>query len=272
MIVVDGDVERGGMRALETLILEGICSSAVYCQQTDSTNSLALHDLRQGNILENQLPKCYLTDDQRAGRGRHGRTWVSSDGTLTFSLVIDRSILNSRQMGLASIAVGVGITRCLEFEYAPLNTRLKWPNDVHIGGGKVAGVLLETASEKPKSVVIGVGINVTDQPNLGVESRGVETRSLNHVVGREVKRYDLLSPLVRHILGATSDLVDRPDCIVEEFRERCLLRGQRIEFQASGRQQQGDCQGISEHGELIVRTTNGVCSVQSGEASLVRVR
>ncbi|MGI9473898.1 MAG: biotin--[acetyl-CoA-carboxylase] ligase [Rubripirellula sp.] len=272
MILVNGDVDPKGLRSLESLVREGVCHSADYFQQIDSTNTVALQELRAGTLDEALLPKCYLTDNQAAGRGRHGRQWISTDGTLTFSLVVEKPSIDARRTGLMSIAVGVGIARCLEFEFAPLNTRLKWPNDVHIGGGKVAGVLLETSPEASQRIVVGVGVNVANEPDLSQDPSGLQARSLTQVVGRAIHRYELFSPLVKHMLNAMSDMVDQPESVVDEFRQRCSLTGQRIAFQVGAVEQEGDCQGISETGELVVETTAGVRAVQSGEARLVRVR
>ena len=144
MLVVDGDVELDGMRAVEGLIAAGFCGSADYCKTTESTNSKALRDVRSGIIEETLLPKCYLADEQTAGRGRHGRSWQSDGGTLTLSLVMARRMSDLRQSQLLPLAVGVGIARFIDFEFAPVQAKLKWPNDVNIAGGKVAGVLLES--------------------------------------------------------------------------------------------------------------------------------
>ena len=108
------------------------------------------------------LPRLYLADEQTAGRGRHGRSWHSGAGSLTFSLLTQWRLPTERPSNLLSIAVGVAIARAIEFACAPLRTRLKWPNDVYVDQGKVAGILIETNHRAADRVVIGVGINVND--------------------------------------------------------------------------------------------------------------
>ncbi len=275
MLVVEGDIDPSGLRAVESLIASGVCASADYCQTTESTNTQALSDLRHGLIDQTLLPKCYLTDQQTAGRGRHGRRWMSDRGTLTFSLVLDRAAIDRRRSQLLSIAVGVGIARVIEFEFAPLQAKLKWPNDVHIGGGKVAGVLLENIADSPQQVVVGVGVNVATEPSVEPGQAGFITRSLAQVVGRDVRRYEIFSPLVSGIMEAIVELRDSADELIDElideFRNRCLLSGQKISFQQRGKECQGICCGISSSGELMVETDAGTQFVQSGEARLVRV-
>ena len=271
MVVVEGDVELAGMRAVETLVARGVLGSADYCKITDSTNTKALLDVRSGNIEETLLPKCYLADVQTAGRGRHGRSWQSDGGTLTFSLVMNRSVTDVRQTQLLPLAVGLGIARFVDFEFAPLQAKLKWPNDVNVAGGKVAGVLLETSGESPGLTVVGVGVNVGSEPGLENDTHGISSRSLSQVVGRQINRYDVFAPLLESIVNTITESQNSCTSMIAEFRNRCLLTGQRISFQHLNQECFGTCQGVSEEGTLLVKTSQGVQDLSSGEARLVRV-
>jgi BirA family biotin operon repressor/biotin-[acetyl-CoA-carboxylase] ligase len=271
VLVVDGDVELAGMRSVESLIVNAVVRSADYCKTTESTNTKALLDVRNGNIEETLLPKCYLADGQTAGRGRHGRSWQSDGGTLTFSLVMKRCVSDLRQTQLLPLAVGLGVARFIDFEYAPLQSKLKWPNDVNLGGGKVAGVLLETSGDSPGLTVVGVGVNVSSEPGLEINSQGISSRSLSQVVGRQINRYDVFASLVESIVNTVSESQIAAESIVDDFRRRCLLTGQQISFQHQNQKCFGTCQGISEEGTLLVNTAQGVQSISSGEARLVRI-
>ena len=271
MLVVEGNVELAGMRAVEKLVGNGLLGSADYCSATNSTNTKALADVRNGNIEETLLPKCYLADAQTAGRGRHGRSWQSDAGTLTFSLVINRSVNDVRQTQVLPLAVGLGIARFVDFEFAPLQAKLKWPNDVNLGGGKVAGVLLETSGDSPELTVVGVGVNVSSEPGLANDSQGISSRSLAQVVGRQMNRYDVFAPLLESIVPTINESQRCCQSMIDEFRDRCLLTGQRISFQHHNQECFGICQGISDEGTLLVKTSQGVQPISSGEARLVRV-
>lgn len=271
MLVVDGDVELAGMRAVEELVANGVLGSADYCKTTNSTNTKALLDIRNGNIEETLLPKCYLADGQTAGRGRHGRSWQSDNGTLTFSLVVNRCVSDLHKTQLLPLAVGLGIARFIDFEFAPLQAKLKWPNDVNLGGGKVAGVLLETSGDSPGMTVVGVGMNVSSEPGLENNSQGISSRSLAQVVGRRINRYDVLLPLVESIVNTIAESQNSLKSIIDEFRGRCLLTGRQISFQHQNQECFGMCQGISEEGGLLVKTAKGVQPISSGEARLVRL-
>jgi BirA family biotin operon repressor/biotin-[acetyl-CoA-carboxylase] ligase len=294
---VDSQVDARGRQAVERLFRDSVCAAIDYRRTTESTNTLALADLTHGNdsahrndfarrddvaLVDGHLacPKLYLADEQTSGRGRRGRRWISSHTSLTFSLVVPRR--DSQPIPLAPLWVGVGIARFLEFEFAPLQVRLKWPNDVHVGGGKLAGVLIETASIRPDRLVIGVGMNVGEAPQLepdppGESLHGSDPSSAPHpaqslaaVLGREVERYDLLDDLIRHLLQSLEEGETQADHLLESFRERCLLTGQRVRFRDRDGFCEGYCRGVSDSGSLVVETDAGLRNLHSGEANLVR--
>lgn len=277
---IDADVDARGRIAAEQLFSEGICRAIDYRRSVESTNTLALNDLlndliNDGGAAES-LPKLFLTDQQTAGRGRHGRRWISDDETLTFSLSVPRpdpvqsAELAQRAGNLVPLAVGVGIARFLEFEFAPIRTRLKWPNDVHAGGGKVAGILMETTSGCPHGMVIGVGVNVGRAPKLEMTSETQSPRGLSDVLGRQVHRYELLTGIVTGILQAISEALLESEGIIDDFRQRCLLSGQRVRFAGGSDPCEGMCLGVAGDGALLVQTDSGTRPLHSGEATLVR--
>jgi BirA family biotin operon repressor/biotin-[acetyl-CoA-carboxylase] ligase len=105
--------------------------------------------------------------EQDAGRGRHGRAWISPPGNLYLSLVLRPRVSAARaaQVGFAaSLAVAEA---CGEFLPAAVAVRCKWPNDVLIGAAKVAGILLESRSDAAGGLdwlVLGIGVNLSSHP------------------------------------------------------------------------------------------------------------
>ncbi|MCG8650709.1 MAG: biotin--[acetyl-CoA-carboxylase] ligase [Pirellulales bacterium] len=263
-----GSVETPGRRAAEGLLADQICRSAIHLASATSTNSLALEDLRAGAIPTEMVPRLYLADSQTAGRGRHGRTWVSNAGTLTFSLLVDWPA-DAVYFRLLPLAVGVGVARAIEFAYAPLRSRLKWPNDVYIDGGKVAGVLIESAPSNQDRIVIGVGVNVHDAPLLD-DPNAPPVRSISQVIGRAIDRYQLLGTLVGQIVESMNLAQSQAEEILGEFRQRCLLTGSQVSFSSRETRQDGLCVGVNDLGQLTVQTTTGTTHLESGEANLLR--
>ena len=104
---------------------------------------------------------------QRAGRGRRGRAWVSPPGNLYFSAVL-RPACEARSVAQLSFVAALAV---LDLVDGPLpgRGRCKWPNDVLVEGGKVAGILLESAlgpGGRVDWVVLGIGVNLASHPGL----------------------------------------------------------------------------------------------------------
>ncbi len=264
---LDGSIDRVGVVAIEQLIFDKTISSARYFAEVASTNTAAIEAIRQGKITDNDLPRLYLADQQTAGRGRHGRTWISDNHSLTFSLLMRRTVDRETTASLWPIAVGVGIARAIEFCYAPIRSQLKWPNDVYLDGGKVAGILLEATHGTPDTIVIGIGVNVNNSPG-SQDLDGKVAKSIAAVTGRPSQRYELLSPLVQQITAATDQLADAPQEIIADFRSRCILNEKQVVFQTGIATQSAICRGINEQGELILETDTGTRTWRSGEVNL----
>lgn len=111
-----------------------------------STNQTAL-DFPVGSVI--------IADRQSGGRGRMGRRWISPPGNLYLSAVLSDY---GPQTPLLALITGVAVAQAL----ATFGVRLKWPNDVLLNGGKVAGILLEGTGDG--RVIIGIGVNVMSHP------------------------------------------------------------------------------------------------------------
>jgi len=148
------------------------------CDTLDSTNTRLMQRAAQGARSGLAL----AAEVQTAGRGRRGRVWHSGLGhTLTFSLLW-QFVQGARELGGLSLAVGVGLVRALRAAGAHA-AQLKWPNDVVLPSGKLAGILIEMQGDVlgPSTAVIGVGVNVrtdarvlaaVDQPVADLEADG----------------------------------------------------------------------------------------------------
>lgn len=144
-------------------------------------------------MLPVTVPTWILTHQQTQGRGRRGRPWVDVSGNFAASLVMpvsgpvgataQRSFIVSLALYRAFIAVtGRGH-----------NFALKWPNDVLLHGGKIAGILLESAGDH---LIVGVGINLAQAPDAAaVEPGAVPPISLRGSMGLAVAPTDFLDHL-----------------------------------------------------------------------------
>ena len=264
-LTISGDVDPGGSAAVARLLNDQVIASAWYAESTSSTNTVALNELDPAREASSSLPRLFLTDRQTTGRGRRGRDWLSSDQTLTFSILLELGT-RAPTSDLLSLAVGVGIAQSIEFDLAPLNTQIKWPNDVYAGGGKVAGILLETTGVANDRVVVGVGLNVGAPPEMDESGLAAKVCSLHEATGRITGRYDHLYSIVQQIMNAIQSI----DSVIPEFKRRCLLTGKSIRYSEGGIQREGRCLGIDQEGALIVESETATQQLRSGEVHLIR--
>jgi BirA family biotin operon repressor/biotin-[acetyl-CoA-carboxylase] ligase len=107
---------------------------------------------------------------QDAGRGRQGRQWISNTGNF-FGSTLVRLAPGDPQPQSLSLAAGLALIEAADLAFPGLPLMLKWPNDLLLGGAKVAGILLERLGDR---IVVGFGVNLAHAPDI----RGRETASL----------------------------------------------------------------------------------------------
>ena len=205
-----------------------------------------------------------VTDLQRQGRGRQGRTWIAPPAqALLFSAVMRPPIDVIPLMPLlAALSVAGGIE--LSTGAAP---DLKWPNDVLLNRKKLAGILLERPPGS--AVIVGIGINVNQQvPDLPEAAT-----SLAAELGSAVEREPLLAVILND-LGNAYERADREGVhwIVPAWRSRSSMLGNPITFQQDGAQLEAVAEDIGEDGALLVRMADGSrVALVAGEVASVRL-
>ncbi len=125
---------------------------------TPSTNDEAKHGARAGA----PHGATWVAEEQTAGRGRQGRSWVSPRGeNLLFSVLLRVDCVPSR-LPLVAIVAGLAVRDAAARAAPRADVRIKWPNDVLVGTKKVAGILVEaiTVGRHIEAVVVGAGVNV----------------------------------------------------------------------------------------------------------------
>jgi BirA family biotin operon repressor/biotin-[acetyl-CoA-carboxylase] ligase len=217
----------------------------VHLRLTDSTNerarSLAAAGAPHGTLV--------TADEQRAGRGRQGRVWTAPPRSAVLMSVVLRELSETLPLA-AAVAVS---------EAVPLETQIKWPNDVWIDGRKVAGILVEGRPQEGWAVV-GIGLNVTTEefpPELHATSL--------RLAGADVSPEAALAAL----LDALRLWLPRPRSeVLAAWRSRDALLGRTVRWSNGGNE--GVAAGVDSSGALIVETRNGRVTLDAGEVHLER--
>jgi BirA family biotin operon repressor/biotin-[acetyl-CoA-carboxylase] ligase len=209
-----------------------------------------------------------IADRQTAGRGRLGRTWLSPEGSLALSVLLypDLAELPSLIM-LASLAVGDAIRNV-----TGLDSQIKWPNDILIGGHKVCGMLIETRFRQVRRnevhyAVIGIGVNVNVPAAALAEVRPPPT-SLSAELGRPVSIVEATRSLLREMDRRYLELRSGGS-LFEAWRGRLVTLGRRVRVTSGETSFEGIAESVERDGRLSVRTTDGhLTSVVAGDVTL----
>jgi len=234
-------------------------------ETTDSTMDIA-HRLAQSGEPEGCV---VVAEGQRKGRGRLHRSWLSPKGKGIYASVLLRPAVPLSQVPLVTLMAAVAVARAIQSK-TPLRPEIKWPNDVMLHGGKVAGILTELNAElnRVNYVILGIGINA----NASKSSLPAQATSLAEEVGHRIDRVDLARTLLTELDRSYSQFLNHgSDSILEAWRGFALFLGRRIRVAAQDRTVDGQAMDIDSSGALLVRTDAGLVeSVAAGEVLVVR--
>ena len=212
---------------------------------TASTNADAHHG-KPGDV--------FTADFQTAGRGRLDHVWKSCAGkNLMMSAVVDVSVLEPDRVATFPLVVGLSVCEAVEMMGQSLQSLLKWPNDVLVGGRKLAGILCERFGD---SVIAGVGVNVGEREfPSDIADRATSLSLLlpeGAVPAVDEVRDAVLERLAANLpawrgrgLAAHLPRLAARDCLAG--REIAVLR-----TDGDAEPARGACGGIAEDGSLIV--------------------
>lgn len=224
--------------------------------QVDSTNSEAQ---RQAAGLTQ--PTWIMARRQTTGRGRRGRVWISPEGNLMASLVL-RPGGDPAQAALRSFVAALALADALQTLIGPQAVlSLKWPNDVLLNGGKVAGILLESAGQGAglTHLIIGIGVNlIAAPPTEALEPGAMKPVSVLGETGLRLTPDDCLSAL-----GAAFDRWEAQFTtygfapIRTAWMARAARLGQKITARTTLESIEGTFEGLAEDGALVLATSGG---------------
>ena len=215
----------------------------LHLRHIDSTNARARELASRGAPHGTTV----TASEQSAGRGRQGRTWVAPAGRALLLSVVIRD-----PPRLLPLAAGVATA-----EVVGPQARLKWPNDVVLGGRKVAGILIEGRPQELWAV-LGIGLNVA----LRTEDFPVELRRSAGGMGLEP---DAIEPTLERLLDSLRHWIEAdPSDILDGVRARDALLGLSVRWGGG----QGEAAGVDSDGRLIVETGGGRVTLEAGEVHL----
>jgi BirA family biotin operon repressor/biotin-[acetyl-CoA-carboxylase] ligase len=213
-----------------------------------------------------------LTENQTAGRGRRGRSWLAAPGaTLCLSVSWTFAALPPNA-GALSLAIGVAVRRALR-TLDLQRVELKWPNDLVHQQRKLGGILLELRAEAagPAMVIVGVGLNVNASPRLAtrVRASGTESIALASMCPMAIDRNQLSAAVISEIWRVLATFAESGFAsFAEEWRGADALRGRAVTVSGLDAEIIGTATGIDDDGALRVETRDGLQRISSGDVSV----
>lgn len=224
-------------------------------EQTTSTNDviekLARDGVREGVVV--------FAESQTKGRGRLGRKWLSPARKGLWFSVLLRPDVRPQETTQLTVASATALRRAI-FSETNLQPEIKWPNDILIGGKKVAGILTEMSAEldRVRYVILGMGIDVNlDASEFPAELKKTAT-SLKIETNETISRAELATAILREwdedYLRVCSGKFSG---IADEWEKHCTTIGKNVNVQIGDRKIRGRAEALDDDGALLLRTEHG---------------
>jgi BirA family transcriptional regulator, biotin operon repressor / biotin---[acetyl-CoA-carboxylase] ligase len=220
----------------------------------DSTNNVALQLGQEGE----PQGAIVIAEEQTAGRGRAGRSWISEKSAGIHVTVLLRPPISPAHAALLTLVAGLAARDAIADETG-LSPDIRWPNDILLSGKKCCGILTEMHAEPDRVhyAVAGIGINV-NQTKMTGELAAVAT-SLRMETGRVHSRVSLLVRLLRHLDRYYNQLIREGAApILKRFAEvSSFYQGKRVRISTANETFTGTTAGLEPSGLLRVARDDG---------------
>jgi BirA family transcriptional regulator, biotin operon repressor / biotin---[acetyl-CoA-carboxylase] ligase len=228
--------------------------------QTGSTNADLLARAAAGIDIGGAV---LIAEHQTAGRGRHSRVWSATPrAQITMSVGVSTVDVPTHTWGWLSLATGVAVVDAVSPLIEGAEAGLKWPNDVLVEGGKLAGILAEVA--RP-AIVIGIGLNVGQAP----EDVAGATSLVQ--LGVTADRQRIVGALLRELGRRIAQWRSADVSLAADYRARSLTIGSRVRAQLpAGDEVVGTATDIDARGQLCLETDGGPVVISAGDVVHLR--
>jgi BirA family biotin operon repressor/biotin-[acetyl-CoA-carboxylase] ligase len=267
--VRESSLDLFDLAALEAALAATIFASRLHFSAvTDSTNANAI-EAANGGAPHGSV---YFADEQLAGRGRGGHDWQSAAGQGLYVSVLLRLAIPAARLPLLPLAAGLAAAEAIR-SVAGLTVDLRWPNDLLIDARKTGGILVESKIEGQAAgfAVVGIGINVHQSafdPGLSTPATSLDLES-----GRQISRQTLLIALLESLEREALGLIDPAAVTTIPARVEkgsTWICGRRVEVHGP-QSCIGVTAGLDKNGFLLVRTEDGMVTVQTGGIRTAKV-
>ena len=244
-------------------------AAANQIQILDTINStnLYLMEMLSKGIKNGHI--CFA-EQQKSGRGRRGRTWISPFGRNIYLSIHWCYLLPPARLSGASLAAGVAVIQALE-KMGVRDLGLKWPNDVMWGNRKLAGLLLEVSGEQsgPSHLILGLGLNtnITEKEASVIDQPCIDLSSIPG--GGDISRNKLAAILLESLLDMLKRFeAEGLSAVRKVWRQYDIYSGKPVTLILGEKRIHGIYQGIDDTGAVLINQNGKTVSFYGGEISL----
>ena len=247
---------------------ENTCTAIEHFDTIDSTNA----ELKR-RIMNSSLSSitAVSADVQTAGRGRRGRTWLNTEGSLMMSAAFPIDAMEPDSIPLISIAAALAAHSCIAS--AGVNAVIKWPNDIivlhDVGYRKLAGILSELASAPDGRLfaVIGIGINVnsSSMPDGLMQPASSLLLEKGGPTDIGIMRSKLLEELILEV----EQLKANAPALLARYKGNCITIGKQVEASfMDGVILEGEAMDLDERGRLLIKSDDRIIPIGAADVSV----
>ena len=237
----------------------------------DSTNVKA-KELAENRCVHGTL---VTAECQQAGIGRRGRSWSSEEGTGIYMSLVLRPDIKTENASMLTLVAAMSVAKAIQ-EVLRVNAcekivpQIKWPNDIVLNKKKICGILTEMSLSGTEIdyIVVGIGINVLNQ-HFSEEIRDTASSILLET-GIAIEKEDLVEEVWKQFEYYYAIFLETQDLrgFKEEYINLLANQDNMVKVLDPKGAYEGIARGITNTGELLVETKQGICEVSSGEVSV----
>lgn len=236
----------------------------IVYDEIDSTNTEAKRRLYSSDVKDFTV---IVSDMQKGGRGRTGKSFASPKGSgVYFSIILHpKDFYDFSYFDLTTVKAAVAVVEGIK-EATGKVAQIKWVNDLFINGRKICGILSELdadfESRSVKSVIVGIGINVNEPKDDSFK----DLKDIAGYIGTDVIRNEILSSILNAFYENNYEKKDKE--IIEYYKTHSLVIGKDLTFELNGKKYTAKGVDINDKGNLIVDTGEKRITLSSGEVSI----
>lgn len=225
----------------------------IYQDIVDSTNEVIkkkINQAKDGLLV--------VADSQSAGKGSKGRSWASPSGSGVWMSYLLKPEFEAHQACELTLLVSFCVVKIL-IEKFEIDAKIKWPNDVILGGKKIAGILTEMCfdNEKKQCLITGVGINVNQE--FFPDELSIIASSILMETGKRISRKKLIAEILDCIEREYEQYLKNRslETIIKEYNERLIHLNKEVRIIIGNKEIIALSKGINKRGKLEVEYQDG---------------